>query len=435
LEQIPESYREPLILFYRQEQSVAEVAAALELTADAVKQRLSRGRDMLQERVAQLVAGTLRRSRPGRPFTVAVVASLATLSAGAKTALAGTGAATGAAQAAVPLAKVAGAGLTGALLGPVLGVLGGLLGGWLGAWLPAQVAGTKPERESMLRTGKRMLLLSLLFTVLLLVAMVAFAGRLSSVNHVVLLAVWLVTYWAYVLVEVVCLTCTVSRLRTEAGKAEPNDTPLRAGLEAFASRYRGRVFRSRATFLGLPLLDVNVSDPVPALEPAPRRVARGWIAIGDDAYGVLFAFGGRAFGLIACGGLAVGLVAVGGGALGAFALGGGAAGLVAFGGIALGWQACGGVALAWDVACGGVGVAWRAAYGGLAIAYHHAVHGPALAQFATWDAARASDAGQPLVAAIDWYAANVPWIAPTAVLTGLLACGAALLMYRREPAR
>src|SRR5262245_15378596 len=55
LEQIDETYREPLVLFYREQQSVAEVAAALELSEDAVKQRLSRGRAMLRDRMADLV--------------------------------------------------------------------------------------------------------------------------------------------------------------------------------------------------------------------------------------------------------------------------------------------------------------------------------------------------------------------------------------------
>ena len=36
LEQIPELYREPLILFYRQEQSIGRVAEALELSEDTV---------------------------------------------------------------------------------------------------------------------------------------------------------------------------------------------------------------------------------------------------------------------------------------------------------------------------------------------------------------------------------------------------------------
>src|SRR5262249_18330104 len=40
LERIPEIYREPLILFYREHQSVEAVAAELELSEDAVKQRL-----------------------------------------------------------------------------------------------------------------------------------------------------------------------------------------------------------------------------------------------------------------------------------------------------------------------------------------------------------------------------------------------------------
>ena len=44
LERLPVVYREPLVLFYREHQSIERVAAALDLTEDAVKQRLSRGR-------------------------------------------------------------------------------------------------------------------------------------------------------------------------------------------------------------------------------------------------------------------------------------------------------------------------------------------------------------------------------------------------------
>ena len=54
LERIPEIYREPLVLFYREHQSIEAVAENLELTEDAVKQRLSRGRKMLQEQVSHL---------------------------------------------------------------------------------------------------------------------------------------------------------------------------------------------------------------------------------------------------------------------------------------------------------------------------------------------------------------------------------------------
>src|SRR5437660_7707630 len=51
LERVPETYREPLVLFYRERQSVESVASALELSEDAVKQRLSRGRKLLQETI------------------------------------------------------------------------------------------------------------------------------------------------------------------------------------------------------------------------------------------------------------------------------------------------------------------------------------------------------------------------------------------------
>ena len=42
LERIPKNYREPLILFYREHESVERVAQVLELSEDAVRQRLSR---------------------------------------------------------------------------------------------------------------------------------------------------------------------------------------------------------------------------------------------------------------------------------------------------------------------------------------------------------------------------------------------------------
>jgi RNA polymerase sigma factor (sigma-70 family) len=83
LEQLPENYREPLILFYREEQSIARVATALELSEDAVKQRLSRGRKMVHGQLAELVGSTLTRSRPSRVFTLAVVAALPALDSSA----------------------------------------------------------------------------------------------------------------------------------------------------------------------------------------------------------------------------------------------------------------------------------------------------------------------------------------------------------------
>lgn len=121
LEKIPENYREPLILFYREHQSVENVAAALELSEDAVKQRLSRGRKLLQEEVQTFVENTLRRTAPGQAFSGAVLAALpmaagATASAGLSLGAKGTAAAK--------------SGLLAALFWPLLGVFAGFAAQW-----------------------------------------------------------------------------------------------------------------------------------------------------------------------------------------------------------------------------------------------------------------------------------------------------------------
>ncbi|MHC4750913.1 MAG: RNA polymerase sigma factor, partial [Planctomycetota bacterium] len=77
LEQIPEKYRVPLVLFYRQEQSIKKVAEMLELSEDAVKTQISRGRKMLKEQVAAMVETTIGRTGPTKAFTTAVIASIA----------------------------------------------------------------------------------------------------------------------------------------------------------------------------------------------------------------------------------------------------------------------------------------------------------------------------------------------------------------------
>src|SRR6266436_8664536 len=79
LERLPELYREPLILFYRESESIERVAIQLELSEDAVKQRLSRGRKLLAEEVTAFVEGTLKRTNPGEAFTLGVLTTLPAL--------------------------------------------------------------------------------------------------------------------------------------------------------------------------------------------------------------------------------------------------------------------------------------------------------------------------------------------------------------------
>jgi len=120
LEQIPELYREPLVLFYREHQSIEQVAVELELSEDAVKQRLSRGRKLLQEEVQAFVEDTLCRTAPGRAFSSTVLAALPAVPAAATGAgLAGKG------------AVAVKSGFLGVWLAPLVGIAGGMLAHWL----------------------------------------------------------------------------------------------------------------------------------------------------------------------------------------------------------------------------------------------------------------------------------------------------------------
>ena len=144
LSNIPEHYRLPLILFYRQEQSVKQVAAELELSEATVKQRLSRGRKMLKEHVAALVSETLKRSKPGKKFTVAVLGALPVLTG--RSVAAATGAAT---KGAVAKSAVGAGWLTGAVFGPVVGFLGGIFG----TWMSIRNTSSQTERRFMVKAS------------------------------------------------------------------------------------------------------------------------------------------------------------------------------------------------------------------------------------------------------------------------------------------
>jgi hypothetical protein len=117
-------------------------------------------------------------------------------------------------------------------------------------------------------------------------------------------------------------------------------------------------YRSGFELLGLPFIHVATGSFVDgAWKP---EIARGWIAIGGVAYGVLFSLGGIAVGGVAVGGIALGAITFAGLALGGYAIGGLALGYLALGGLAIGFQG----------AVGGAAIAKTFAIGGLAIAEH-----------------------------------------------------------------
>ncbi len=92
-----------------------------------MKQRLSRGRKLLTDEVTVFVQGMLKRTTPGRVFTLGVIAALPafTVSASAATIGATAGKTVAVAKAAASV------GFAGVIFGPLLGILGG----WLGARL------------------------------------------------------------------------------------------------------------------------------------------------------------------------------------------------------------------------------------------------------------------------------------------------------------
>jgi len=107
LAKLPETYRMPLILFYREGRSVRAVADSLAISEDAVKQRLARGREMLRDRMSVLIEKVLTRTGPTPIFTMTLAAAIGALVAPA--AVAGgafTAAAAGTTSTAAPSASL-----------------------------------------------------------------------------------------------------------------------------------------------------------------------------------------------------------------------------------------------------------------------------------------------------------------------------------------
>jgi RNA polymerase sigma factor (sigma-70 family) len=103
LQELPEHYREPLILFYREDQSIQHVADAMDLSTDAVRQRLSRGRNMLRDRVEAIIERSLQRTKPTSALTIAIMTALPCFATQAKAAVVASTAIKAAPAAAKPL--------------------------------------------------------------------------------------------------------------------------------------------------------------------------------------------------------------------------------------------------------------------------------------------------------------------------------------------
>jgi RNA polymerase sigma factor (sigma-70 family) len=177
VERVPLQYREPLVLFYRRQQSVSEVAADLGLPEETVRQRLHRGRQLIKGEVSSLVEDTLTRSGPGQAFAAAVLAALpAALTPPAGAAVAGIAAQGAPAAKTLTTAGWAGA-VLGTTLGPILAACAGLF------YAGRMIKNTRSPR------ARRLLIAG---TLLVGMAPVAFVGA-----PLVLLSVGAIPAWSY----------------------------------------------------------------------------------------------------------------------------------------------------------------------------------------------------------------------------------------------
>jgi hypothetical protein len=164
-------------------------------------------------------------------------------------------------------------------------------------------------------------------------------------------------------------------------------------------------YKSSVTLLGLPLVHVAIGSPEGS--PGVRGIAKGWIAVGDIAFGVAFALGGLAVGGFSVGGLSVGVVALAGVSIGVWSVGG-----LALGAFAL----------------GGAAIAFWAANGGLAIASQYALGGFAMGASANTDAARTYFESSVFFGVATLVARHSRWLLVLAIIVPLVA----LLIKRRR---
>lgn len=390
---LPETYREPLVLFYRQGHSVAEVARSLELSEEAVKQRLSRGRSLLRDELATRVESALARTRPTGAFTAAVVAVLPVItppSAGAGL-LAGAASGPGAASA----AKGVLAGISKwAILGPAIGLLIGLFSSRVAAW----TARSPEERTSVLRHARRLVIFSWLMSLGLVLALLP-AGKLYPASPGwILLGV---LAWVAALVGTILWSCSrmereVLRIRRATGT---DDRAYGETLAAQRFPFSGPwIYQSKQRLWGLPLVAVACSG-IDAHASRTRR-AVGWIAIGDVAISPFLALGGLAAGPVALGAITFGFLS--------FSLWGVAVGVLAVGSIALGW---------WAFGLGAMG--WKAAAGGAVVARDYALGALARAAEANTPAAKEWFFSQWFVAPVEWFLHSAHWLILFIILISL----------------
>ena len=262
LASIPETYREPLVLFYREHQCVEAVAAALDLSEDAVKQRLSRGRKLLQQEVLSFIEGALERTSPSKAFTVGVLAALPVVWASSATA-ASLGV-TVASKAAATAKASAGLVALNALAGPFTG----FVSGYLGYKMSMGAASSDKERHFIKSFYG---LLTVFIVAPLAILLLAVWGKSLAISHPRLFTgVLLGAANSWIPATAAMIIWMRRRLRELNGPGAPRPRNI---FE----------YRSKAAFLGLPLVHIRWERPGPAraMRSRPGLLSRmTWLSAG-----------------------------------------------------------------------------------------------------------------------------------------------------------
>lgn len=212
---IPEPYRETLALYYREGHSVSTVAAQMELSEDAVKQRLARGRQMIKAEIESFVDESLQATRPGNRLTASIVAALPAAGSGfSPSAVAG---------------KSAAASLGGATLGKWLligaGPLIGIAGAVIGSRASLRSATSAQERQFLWRAIVGIWVLTGIFVLLHLG--VAFAWRPLYQNWIFQAVGW-TGYFAILAVSIQLLNQRLAEIKQQWGTPDERQSVRQA---------------------------------------------------------------------------------------------------------------------------------------------------------------------------------------------------------------
>ena len=348
LDKMDDIYREPLILFYREQNSVEHVALELDLSEDTIKQRLSRGRKLLQKSMIKYVEDALVKSKPGAGFTAAVLLAISGIAPPVKAAALG-----------------AGAVKTGSLfnLASVLTLLvafSGVISSFFG--LKAVLVQSRTQREW--QQAIKIVVLFMLFAVVFVIGMMILKTlALSYYDYAsaftIAAQLLALTFVASYLALVDYMFKAMRKLRFQERLLYPE-----AFLgQADQKNAKQREFKSQFMLFGIPLFHFQFSKPEMGDKPA-----FGWIAGGNVAYGLIFAWGGVAVAPVSVGIISFGVISIGGLGFGLVGIGVVAIGVIGFGASAIAYKAYASLsALGWESALsGGFATAKEAAIGAIA---------------------------------------------------------------------